>query len=180
MQDQTYKERKMADKNNSERPFDTLLEKIKDIQFAMLTTVDAHGELRSRPFTTLKTEDDGTLWFFMNGDTPTARELQNEPQVNLSYAKPDKNMYVSVSGTAALTRDRAKMKEIWNPALQAWFPDGLDDPNLTLLRVKVAKAEYWDSPSNKMVELAGMVKAILTRTEFDEGENEKLNIRNPS
>jgi general stress protein 26 len=157
--------------------FETLQEKIKDIRYAMLTTVDENGELRSRPFTTLQTEDDGELWFFMNGSTPTADEMQDEPQVNLSYANPEKSTYVSVSGTAALVRDRAKMKEIWNPVLKAWFPEGLDDPDLTLLRVRVSKAEYWDAPSNKMVQLAGMVKAIVTGTEFDQGENEKLNIR---
>ncbi len=168
----------MADKNKSAQgPFETLQEKIKDIRFAMLTTVDERGELRSRPFTTLQTEDEGILWFFMTDETATAEEMHDEPQVNLSYADPDKSTYVSVSGTAALVKDRAKMKEIWNPALKAWFPDGLEDPDITLLRVRVTKAEYWDSPSNKMVQLAGVVKALVTGTQFDQGENEKLNIR---
>lgn len=150
---------------------------IKGISFAMLTTVDEDGSLRSRPMQTQETEFDGELWFFTGASTPKVGEVQRDQRVNLSYADPDDNRYVSLSGTAALVLDRAKMKELWKPVLKAWFPGGLEDPELALLRVKVEKAEYWDSPSSKMVQLAGFLKAIATgkRLEYA-GENEKLEL----
>ena len=96
--------------------------------------------------------------------------------MNLSYADPSHNRYVSVSGTAQLVRDRKKNEELWSPVLKAWFPKGLDDPDLALLRVEVEKAEYWDSPNSKLVEIAGFVKALVTGKEMDVGENKKLDL----
>jgi general stress protein 26 len=71
-------------------------------------------------------------------------------------------------------RDRAKSQELWTPAMKAWFPDGLNDPDLALLRVQVEGAEYWDSPSSTMVHIVGLVKAVSTGQRYHPGENEKL------
>lgn len=89
-------------------------------------------------------------------------EVQSEQRVNVSYANSDDSRYVSVSGTAQLVRDQKKPKELWNPVYKAWFPNGLEDPNLALLKVAIEKAEYWDAPSGKMVQAIGFVKALAT------------------
>lgn len=150
---------------------------IKDISFAMLTTVDEDGSLRSRPMQTQEAEFDGEVWFFTSASSPKVGEVQGDQRVNVSYADPDDNRYVSLSGTATLVRDPAKLKELWKPVLKAWFPKGLEDPDLALLRVKVEKAEYWDSPSSKMVQLAGFLKALATGQRLDyAGENEKVEL----
>jgi general stress protein 26 len=163
---------------NKTTALEQLREKIKGIRIAMLTTIDEDGSLHSRPMATQETELDGDLWFFTPATSPKVGEIGRDQRVNLSYADPDDQRYVSVSGTARLVRDRAKAKELWNPLLKAWFPQGLDDPDLALLRVHVEKAEYWDSPSSKMVQLAGFLKAVTTgkRYEPDPGENEKIEL----
>ena len=91
-----------------------------------------------------------------------------------AYAKPESDTYVSISGRAEVVRDPAKMEELWSPVLKAWFPDGLEDPHLCLLKVTAEQAEYWDSPSGKLVQLFGFVKAIATGEEADWGENKKV------
>jgi len=166
----------MTDHTTTDRnqAIEELREKIHGIRIAMLTTLDEQGSLHSRPMATQSSEIDGDLWFFTAADSPKAHEVQRDQRVNLSYADPDSQRYVSVSGTARLVRDRAKAEELWNPVLKAWFPKGIDDPDLALLRVEVEKAEYWDAPSSRMVRLAGFVKAILTGKQYDQGENEKL------
>jgi general stress protein 26 len=149
---------------------------IEDIDFAMLTTIDTDNVLRSRPMSTQKAEFDGTLWFFTSDKTHKIDEIERDNRVNVSYAKPDDNVYVSVSGTASISKDRAKMEELWNPILKAWFPDGLDQPDICLLKVDVEQAEYWDSPSSTLVQIYGFVKAIVTGTPARGGENEKINL----
>jgi general stress protein 26 len=94
----------------------------------------------------------------------------------LSYASPDDNAYVSVSGTAEIVKDKAKMEELWNPILKAWFPDGLETPGICLLKVTAEQAEYWDSPNSKIVQIAGFVKAMVTGKSADGGENEKISL----
>lgn len=133
-----------------------LVELIEDIRVALLTTATRDGALRSRPMVTLRVDPAGDLWFFTQASAAKAEEIRANPHVNVGYAAPDDGRYVSVSGTAALVRDRGKMAELWNPAFAVWFPRGLDDPDLTLLRIDVKQAEYWDAPTGAMAEIAGM------------------------
>lgn len=148
---------------------------IKDIRIAMLTTEEEDGSLRSRPMATQEEEFDGTLWFFTYADSGKVFEVQHDKHVNVSYANPNANSYVSISGTARLIRDQQKARELWEPALKAWFPEGTDDPNLALLKVDVDKAEYWDSPSNKIVIALGLIKAVATGKPANNiGENKEV------
>ena len=144
-----------------------------DIDFCMLTTIDA-GHMRSRPMSTQQTEFDGDLWFFTDDNTHKIDEIAKDNRVCAAYANPASDTYVSISGRAEVVRDPAKMEELWSPVLTAWFPDGLEDPHLCLLKVTAEQAEYWDSPSGKLVQLFGFVKAIATGEEADWGENKKV------
>lgn len=165
------------DQKTSER----FSELIGDIRFAMLTTVAADGSLRSRPMATQKTEFDGDLWFFTDDDSPKVDEIQLERHVAVSYADPSSQKYVSVSGTASIVHDKERIRELWTPAVKAWFPRGVDDPHLGLLRVRVQAIEYWDSPSSKMVQLVGFAKAVLTGTRLENvGEHKKVDVTPPA
>jgi general stress protein 26 len=148
---------------------------IKDVKVAMLTTID-WGILRSRPMQTQEFDFAGDLWFFTSSETHKTEEIEKDRRVNVSYAAPDSNTYVSVTGTAEIVKDRAKIEELWNPIYKAWFPDGLEDPNLVLLKVAVEQAEYWDAPSSTLVQVAGFVKAMVTGERADGGENRKINL----
>lgn len=130
-----------------------LSKKIKGIKVAMLTTVDEDsGTLHSRPMLTLETEFDGNLWFFTQASAAKVHEAVNQ-QVNISYVTSRRKRYVSVSGVAQLTRDHKKMDELWKPDHSIWFAGGKDDPDLALLKVTVTSAEYWDGPSNTMIQI---------------------------
>jgi len=154
-----------------------LNDKIKGIRIAMMTTVETDGTLRSRPMATQDMEFNGDLWFFTHASTPKVDDVQHDQQVNLGYAKPDENLFVSVSGTAQLVRDRQKINELWKPALKAWFPNGNEDPDLALLKVTVESAEYWDAPSGVMGRLYVVAKGLATGGKDSGGENVKLNIK---
>jgi general stress protein 26 len=150
---------------------------IRGIKYAMLTTAMPDGTLRSRPMATQQAEFDGTLWFFTYHDSGKVDEIRNDQHVNLGYADPSDNRFVSVSGRATVVRDAAKTKELWTEIHRAWFPKGLDDPNLALLRVDVTDAEYWDGPSTKVAQLAGFVKAVVTgQSANDISENRKIHL----
>jgi general stress protein 26 len=149
-------------------------ELIKDIRIAMLTTIDADGSLHSRPMATPQVAFAGDLWFFTGADAPKVEEVQHHGQVNVSFADPERQHYVSLAGTASVVHDRQKMAALWSPWFRTWFPHGLDDPNLALLKVHVEKAEYWDTPSSTMVQLFGVVKATLTGQPPRPGETAKV------
>ena len=150
-------------------------ELIHGMKIAMLTTVTANGALRSRPMATLDAAFDGRLWFFTHASGSKADEALSHPRVNLSYADEKAQRYVSVSGAAAVIRDRAKAAQLWKPELATWFKGGLDDPALTLLEITVEEAEYWDAPTRAMVVMAGFIQAVLRSSK--PGEHEKIDLR---
>jgi general stress protein 26 len=139
-----------------------LWELVKDIQFAMFTT-RADGRLRSRPMTTQNSEVDerSSLWFFMSRGSDAVGDLESDPVVNVAYADPGRDAYVSVSGEAAVVEDRAKKEQLWSKLAEAWFPDGVDDPELALVEVRIEDAEYWDVKESKVTQLFKMAKAAV-------------------
>jgi len=153
----------------------TLWKMIQGIRVAMLVTVDIHGMLHSRPLATQEVEFDGFLWFFTNRNSPKIGEINNNANVNVAYADPDTNRYVSVSGRATIVDDRVKAKQLWTPAYLVWFPRGAEDPELTLLRVEVEHAQYWDSPSSTVITLLGFA-ARLTGKQYQGAESTKVKL----
>lgn len=155
------------------------IEKLKNltegIDFCMLTTL-ADGKLRSRPMSTQEMDENGVLWFFTSEETHKVTEIQADSRVNVAYSQPDDNKYVSVSGRAEISKDRQKIEELWSPILKAWFPKGLEDPSLCLLKIDVEEAEYWDSSSSTLVQIAGFLKAIVTGQEAKGGDYGKVNL----
>jgi general stress protein 26 len=144
---------------------------IRGIRVAMLTTVGSDGELHGRPMATQDLDFDGTLWFFTAAGSAKADALSQDPRVAVAYSDEPRSRYVSLSGTARVVRDQKKIRELWKPILKAWFPKGLDDPELALLEVTVTGGEYWDAPSSRLVRLARMVQGALTGSGMPAGEH---------
>ena len=165
----------MATPQRREDNLHKLREMMKDIDFCMLTTVDENGNLHSRPMSVNEHIDpNGDLWFFTGASSLKVSEISRLPKVNVSFADPDNQHYVSISGTAELVRDRKKIEELWKPEFKMWFPGGKDDPEIALLRISLEKAEYWDSPSSTIAFVLNFVSSIVTGKEADHGENRKI------
>ena len=164
----------MADTTEQQQR-DKVKELVKDARICMLTTMTSDGKHVSRPMAVQDVEFDGDLWFFAYSDSDLVAQVRAYPQVNVSFSDSKQNAWVSISGVAVQSDDPAKAKELWNPLLKAWFPDGLETPNLTLLKVHSDTAEYWESAhSSKVVTLLGYAKAAVTGKTPDAGENETV------
>ena len=158
-----------------ESDYEKLREMIKDIDLCMLTTVDESDDLHSRPMSlNSDVDNEGNLWFFTSSNSHKASEIERTPNVNVSFIDTKEQHYVSISGTAELVHDKQKIKELWKPILKAWFPDGPDQPDVALLKVKMTKAEYWDGPSSTIAQAISFVSAIFTGKQVELGENKKL------
>jgi len=142
-----------------------LRDQLQSIRFGMLTSLGDEGDLYSRPMTQQALEEDGSLWFFTSDDHLLAHQLSVNPQINVSFTEPEKNLYISLTGEASLLKDRTRAAQLWNSAVAAWYPEGLDDPHLTLIRFDIAIAEIWDADSNQMQQLfAGPEQAGAAQT----------------
>jgi general stress protein 26 len=164
----------MADDKGMSDEQALLWERVADQRVAMLTTVDEDGALRSRPMWTQGDRFDGTLWFFISKEAPASSAVARESRVCLSYSAPDADLYVSVVGRGELVEDKPRAKELWNVYAEAWFPAGVDDPRLRLLRIDVEEAEIWEDKKPKLLQFAEVVLGAVTGNVPRSGEKKEL------
>ena len=151
-------------------------ELIKDIRIAMMTTAGGDGSFDSRPMATQKTQFDGTVWFLTRQESGKVHELADDSHVSLLYADTSDSKYVSAKGRATISKDRAKIHELWNSMYKAWFPEGEDDPSIAVLRVDIHEAQYWEASSSKLIVGIKYMAAAVTGGKVDVGERGKVTL----
>ncbi|MGJ4953900.1 pyridoxamine 5'-phosphate oxidase family protein [Bradyrhizobium sp. HKCCYLS20291] len=159
--------------NNDARDQDRVWDLMKKIGFAMLVTRDG-DRLRARPMSAYLARDENMVYFLTDARHHKDEEIARSPQVNLSFADAGSQTYVSLTGTAAISNDRAKIRELFTTTAKAWW-DSAEDPNIRLLRITPDDAEFWDSPGT-VVSYVKMAAAAVTGTRPDIGDNRKVSM----
>ena len=151
----------------------TVTEIMRDTRVAVLTYHSALGDLVSTPMGTQDFEDPSTVWFITERDTDKVHAIAADPRVNVSYAAG--SGWVSLSGTARLNEDRAKLRELWDASAGIFMSGGPDDADNVLLEVTGTSAEYWESPG-KVSMAIGLVKGLVSDAEPDLGDNDIVSL----
>jgi general stress protein 26 len=144
---------------------------MKKIGFAMLVTQDG-DRLRARPMSAYVERDDDAIYFLTDARHHKDEEIAHNPNVNVSFADASDQKYVSVSGTAVVSNDRAKIKQLFSTPAKAWW-NSAEDPNIRVLKIAPESAEYWDSPGS-VISYVKMAAAAVSGTRPDIGENRKV------
>jgi general stress protein 26 len=164
---------KQKDNQNIEK----FIEMVKDSKVCMLITNEKSAEnLSGRPMSISKIDEDGTMWFFTRASSYKVEEIEESKKVSIAITNESSQNYLMINGSGNLVSDKVKMKELWSSILKAWFPLGLNDPDIILIKVTPNEVNYWDSSSSTMVVLFNMLKAIATGKEYEEGEHGKINL----
>ena len=142
------------------------------IRIAMLT-VEEEGRLVSRPMASLARPEEGRIYFVTRLGAKVG-EIGGSAPVNLAYADPHKNDYVSVIGTARTSQEREKLRELWSFVTEAWLPEGPDGDDVALITVEPEEAKLWNGTSSDIVYAAKVLKAVVTQTPPDGGEVEEV------
>jgi general stress protein 26 len=155
---------------------------IDEIEIAMMTTRRADGHLQSRAMATQKRAEGADLWFVTSEGAPKLLDLEHDEHVNLSYYKDRTREWVSVSGLGLVSRDRAKIHELYAADWKMWFPDQgdkrhgtRDDPRIVLIGVHVHAAAFLEVNKPQPVVLFEIVKGWLTATEPAIGDMHYVN-----
>lgn len=150
---------------------------IKSIRIAMLTTASDDGSFDSRPMATQETDFDGVVYFLTREESGKVHEIKADSHVALLYSDPSDAKFVSAKGRASVSKDRAKIHELWNSMYKAWFPQGEDDPSITVLRVDITEAQYWEASSSKLLRGLKYVAAAATGGAVSLGESGTVNLK---
>jgi general stress protein 26 len=148
-------------------------ELMKKIGFAMLVTRDG-DKMRARPMSAYLERENNAIYFLTDARNHKDDEIARNPGINLSFADASAQKYVSLTGTAVVSNDRARIKELFSTEAKAWW-ESADDPNIRVLKITPDDAEYWDSPGT-VVSYVKMAAAAVTGTRPDIGENRKVSM----
>lgn len=148
-----------------------------EIRVGMITTVSPTGEIYSRPMYLQAVDEKGDLWFFTSTKSALIEQVRENNNLMITFADSNKNKFLSAQAMAKEVFDRAKMQELWTPYLKTWFKDGIDTPDLVLLKLEMQNVEFWDSPNAAAVKAVGMVKALITDEPYRPGRHEKVDMR---
>jgi len=161
---------------SNQEKIDKIQEVIKDVKFAMMTTINKKGDLHAWPMTTTETSIGAKeIWFIGDKTSDVVKDIQDNPRVGLSYATQDAKNYVSVSGNAELSDDKDKLDELWSPIASAFFEHGKEDENVQLIKVVPHGVECWISGSST-VNMFKMAAAAVQDGKTAEDVGEQFNI----
>ncbi|RNI36619.1 general stress protein [Hanamia caeni] len=149
---------------------------VDDIKFCMFCTSVTDMPFRTRPMSTLEVDEEGNLWFFSAKSSDKNDEIKDNDTVQLIYSKNSDVHFLTITGKATIVQDQAKKDELWNPIVKAYFPQGKDDPNLSLVKIKPEAAHYWDTINGKMITWFKMAASAVTGNQNNVGVEGKLKV----
>ena len=137
---------------------------VNEINVCMFITNNANGNGfdHTRPMYTIEVEDNGTLWFFTDIRSIKVEEVSKDQTAHLVYSHPGKESFLDVWGKAEIVTDKQQIKDKWTPMIKAWFPGGIDDPNISLLKVQPNNLYYWDAEAGRMISLLKIIAGAIT------------------
>ncbi len=146
------------------------VEKIKEMVKAspscfFCTNIKTGQAFDTRPMSVQELDDQGNFWFLSSNDSHKNSEVQADSNVQLLFQGSDYSDFMSIYGTATVSEDKQRIKELWNPMLKTWFTEGVDDPRISVIKVTPNEGYYWDTKHNMAV---GLIKrtvgAIIGKT----------------
>lgn len=149
---------------------------VNDIRTCMMITSGKTGARASRPMAAVDTDHMGNIWFFTSQHSNKVKDIELDHFVQLVFAHPGKDSYLDVRGRANIITDTVSVKEKWTPMVKAWFPGGIDDPDICLLQIKTDEVHYWDTENSKMVQVLKAALSIVAGKPLVEGVHGELNV----
>jgi general stress protein 26 len=138
---------------------------VNEINVCMFITNNADGSSgfdHTRPMYTIEVEENGALWFFTDIRSIKVEEISKDQAAHLVYAHPGKESFLDVWGKASIITDKQEIKDKWTLMVKAWFPGGIDDPNISLLKVQPTHAYYWDAEAGRMISFLKIIAGAIT------------------
>lgn len=155
---------------------DKIKELIKHNSICMFTTKLDELPLQTRPMSVAQVDDEGIIWFLSAKSSRKNYEIVGDPRIQLFFANVSDQEYLTIYGMAVETNNEHKIKELWNPIAKAWFTEGVDDPEISAVRVTPHEGFYWDTKSGRMISLIKILASAITGKTIEEGVQGKLSV----
>ena len=171
--------RNQPEKNREDLSGAEAVQRIKDVvdkaKTCFFRTGASSGESEGvRPMNVREVDDAGHLWFLMASDSHTVAEINRQSHVDLLFQGSAHSDFLHLVGTASLSRDKNRIKQLWEPVLKTWFTEGENDPRITVVQVIPTRGYYWDNKHGNIVAGVKMVIGAATGQTLDDSIEGKI------
>lgn len=140
------------------------------------TKITTGQPLKVRPMSVQKVDEQGNFWFLSADDSHKNADIQTDPHVHLLFQGSQHSDFLSIYGVASISKDKALIKELWEPLLKTWFTEGVDDPRITAIQVKAEEGYYWDNKHGNAIAFAKMALGAALGKTLDDSIEGRLNV----
>ncbi len=161
---------------NAAEGIDKLTKLIKDIKVCLFETTTKENGDQYRPMQAQEVDEEGAIWFFSPLSSFKNTEISENPFVKLYFSHPGKSSFLIVEGNCEIITDRSKIEELWTPLNKAWFKDGENDQNISLIKVNTQSADYWDVEGDSMINFIKVAASALTGDNFIKGREGHITV----
>lgn len=140
------------------------------------TRIEKGHQFHSRPMVAEKIDDDGNLWFMSASDSHKNKEINQDASVQLLFQGASYSGFLSVYGTASISKDRQKIEELWKPTMKTWFTEGIDDPRITVIKVTPSDGYYWDTKNGIAVATVKRLFGAVVGATYDDSIEGKISV----
>ncbi len=165
---------KNVNNNEAIEKIKVLAEKAQTCLFC--TKIETGKPFSTRPMSAQKVDDAGNIWFLSDKDSTKNMEVKDDDNVQLLFSGSSHSDFLSLYGKASINYDKAKIKELWEPIVKTWFQQGVDDPNISVIKVEPSEGYYWDTKHGKIVALTKMLTSMVTGKTMDDGIEGKIKL----
>jgi general stress protein 26 len=111
----------------------------------MLITTDAEGKRSNKPMAAIRIDDEGNCWFFASKSSGKIKDISTNNKIEVVFANPDSDDYLEIHGSGSTICDTGEIQRNWSPLVNEWFPKGITDPEICLVKIDVTSVFYWDA-----------------------------------
>jgi len=140
------------------------------------TSLEPGRPFATRPMSVQTVDDAGHLWFLSASDSKKNQELARDPHVQLLFQGSAHSDFLTIEGSAVISTNREKIRELWEPLLKTWFTEGVEDPRITVIEVQPYAGYYWDTKHGRMVAFAKMAVGAMTGKTMDDSIEGRLKV----
>ncbi len=161
------------EKNHQDLRSEDAVDKIRDIVkeaetcFFCTCVADGHHSA-TRPMSVQQVDEAGNLWFLSADDSNKNQQLATDSAVKLYFQGSPHSGFLQLDGITTVSRDKAKIKELWKPILKTWFTEGENDPRITVIKVTPSGGYYWDNKHGNAIAGVKMLIGAAIGTTLDD------------
>lgn len=154
-----------------------LQELVDKIDIGMLCSYPGNNEyVHAVPMSRQEVDKDGNIWYLFSAESETYKNIRSNDKVSVLFSHVGDYNFLSINGIAEISKDKERIEKYWNKFVEAWFEKGKENPNISILKVKVEDAHYWDNKTNKLVTILKVATSALSGEKLDIGREGELNI----